>query len=82
MPLGDTQVSNLKSASLFKQSDFLILAALLVAMGVLAAARSTHYLFFHTMAGAYPEFCVRGHNMHPEGASNDRFTQGCQGQAA
>ena len=31
---------------------------------------------------AYPEFCVRGHNMHPEGASNDRFTQGCQGQAA
>jgi|GEM_PF-2899352 len=50
MPLGDSQVSDLKSASLFKQSDFLILGALLVAMGVLAAARSTHYLFFHTMA--------------------------------
>ena len=31
---------------------------------------------------AYPEFCVRGHNMHLEGASNDRFIQDCQGQAA
>lgn len=22
---------------------------------------------------AYPEFCVKRHNMHPKGASNDRF---------
>ena len=50
MQSGDIQGSDLLSESLFKKSDWLVLGALLTAMAVLAAARSTHYLFFHTMA--------------------------------
>ncbi len=35
---------------IFKKSDLFVVGALLIVMAVMAAARSTHYLLFHTMA--------------------------------
>lgn len=46
----DPPAPNWQLGRVFRKSDWRVVAALLVIMAILAEARTTHYLFFHTMA--------------------------------